>query len=209
MHCSMKGSEMGTLPIVENLRVRCSDGTVIKVEAVTTTADLMLGGDGTVDLHGEIVGGPNFVLHMSFQRFSDAWLNRFCDALAANPAFRQEIVDRDNGDTLVVPAAPARDDGRLTGLIRKGKKAKFKDYVGLRSGRDRFSSMRLPDLEGEAGERACTDLKARMGHVSEVDRPAEEAKVLRWFLRGMPLGMAVRKVDVDREVSVNAARSRR
>lgn len=200
---------MGTVPVTENLRVRCNDGTVVKLEAITTTDDLMLGGAGTVELYGEIVGGRNFALHLSFGKFSDAWLNRFCDALAANPAFREEVVDRVDGDTLVVPAAPARNDGRLTSLIKKGKKAKFSDYVGVRSGRDRFSSMRLADLEVEAGDRACADLKARMDHVGQSDRPAEEAKVLRWFLRGLPLGMAIRKVDVDREVSTNVARSRR
>lgn len=196
---------MGTLPFVENLIVRCADGGVVRIEALTTTDDLSDRDGGSVEVYGELSDGEAFALHVGLGKFSDSWLERFCDALAANPAFRAALPGLRDADGLVVPAAPARDGGGIGVLARKGKGARFKDYVGLRSGRDRYSAMRLPDLEAEAGEKASRDIEARTEGWPEAGRPAERAKALRWFLRGLPAGMAVRKVEVDREVSVNAS----
>jgi hypothetical protein len=194
---------MGTIPLVENLRLTCSDGSVVLVEAITTTGNMMMGEDGSAGVYVDVVDGFETGLSISLSRFSETWLARFCDALVANPGFRKSLVDVADADGLVIPAAPARDDGRLSGLIRKGTKARFKDYVGVRSGRDRYSAMKLGDLRSLAGERACADLDARMEHVEEAHRVSEGAKVLRWFLRGMPMAMAARKVEVDREVTAN------
>ncbi len=196
---------MGALPLVENMRIRCKDGTLVRLRVFTDTDNLAAGGDGYAGVHGEAGSGQAFAFHLSLSKFGDVWLNRFCDALAASAGFRDSLAAVEDGDGLVVPAAPARDEGRLAALVRKGKEARFKDYVGLRSGRDRFSAMRLPELEAQAGESACAEMDVRMANVPETDRLAERAKALRWFLRGMPVAMAVRKAEVDREVAANAA----
>lgn len=103
-----------------------------------------------------------------------------------------------------LPPAPTGADPAIRGdvarLVRMGAKAKFRDFAQLRSGRDRYSSMRLPDLEAAVSPAALACLVA----LDETTR----AKALRWVLRGLPADMAAHKVAVDAEVSANAAGGR-
>lgn len=102
-----------------------------------------------------------------------------------------------------LPAVPnvgvAKEIARL---VKLGKKAKFKDFAAVRSGRDRFSSMKYPDLV------ALCDAK-RLAPAMEVEDESVRASILRWHLRGLPIDMAVHKVKVDLEISANVRQKRR
>ncbi len=79
---------------------------------------------------------------------------------------------------------------------------KFRDFARLKSGRDRYSAMRLPLLREAVDEhQAVTEVFA--------DDTEAEAKCLRWFLRGLDAAKAIRKVKTDREITANVLRSHR
>ena len=73
------------------------------------------------------------------------------------------------------------------------------DFASAKSGRDAFSNMRLPKL-----------LDAVSSQIAEAARQAFPnddalvAKCLRWHLRGLDSGKAIRKVKTDLEVASNA-----
>ena len=79
-------------------------------------------------------------------------------------------------------------------LRSKGKKASFKEWLNLKSGRDEFSL-----LKGEALAAKVPDEVIRA--ITEALRPDENeefiAKVYRWYLRGLPPALALRKCRVD------------
>ncbi len=84
-------------------------------------------------------------------------------------------------------------------LIQLGAKARFKDYMRLKSGRDEFTSKRLPGLKKLVPE------EVQLRIAKEWDgNDTYLAKVYRWYLRGLPPDMAVHKVRVDAEVEANA-----
>ena len=195
---------MGTLPIEEDLTVFCLDGRTVTVSVNTTTGDLSEE-EGLAIVYGRYDDGRTFDLGVPLRVFGQRWFRRLCDAIAASPSFRDSLIDLNRIDeTFVVPAAPNRDLGAVAALLRLGDKAKFRDYAALRSGRDRFTSMRLPALEAEIDIAVVAEARRGMAEVPEEQRDADVARVLRWVLRGLPLAMAIRKVEVDREISTNA-----
>lgn len=73
----------------------------------------------------------------------------------------------------------------------------FKDFARLRSGRDDYSRM---SIEALISALALADMPATVAALEE----AEARKVLRWMCRGLPEGLALRKVAVDRELTERA-----
>ncbi len=87
-------------------------------------------------------------------------------------------------------------------LIQLGAKARFKDYMRLKSGRDEFTSKRLPGLKKLVPEEVRRAIAAKWD-----GNDTYLAKVYRWYLRGLPPDMAIHKVSVDAEVEANATGS--
>ena len=196
---------MGTIPF-DDVRVVCSDGVVIVIDSGTSCDDLGRD-DGTAWIGGTIGKETVFDLQVLLTVYSERWFRRFCDAIAANTEFRQSLSGiREISGDFVIPGAPSRD-GAIGGLAAKGGKARFRDFADLRSGRDRFSTVSLPQLEAAAGEEAVSAVRRLMAGVPDEDRGAELAKALRWVLRGLPAAMAVRKTEVDREISASVKQS--
>ena len=84
-------------------------------------------------------------------------------------------------------------------FVARGDKNKFKDYLSLKTqGRDEFSSMRLKELEEKMDEKSILEIK------KENFDDKQKAVAYRWMLRGLPLDMAIRKVNVDTEVAKNS-----
>lgn len=75
-------------------------------------------------------------------------------------------------------------------IVKLGAKAQFKDFAALRSGRDAFSSVKLPALLELLGAKARALLALNLDNELQV-------KVARWTMRGLPLDMALHKVKVD------------
>ena len=94
--------------------------------------------------------------------------------------------------------------------------ASFKEFKDLKvpGGRDQFSSLRLPNLIG-----ILDDSASLISQIEEIWRQQnilkddqdyndkELTKVLRWHLRGLSLGAAVKKVRVDNSVLNRHGRS--
>jgi hypothetical protein len=80
----------------------------------------------------------------------------------------------------------------------------FKDFKGLKSGRDEFSRMSSEQL---ADTIAWVD-KCSLTLEFQGDFQAE-ASCIRWMLRGLPMSKAIRKVRTDAEVAANAIAGRR
>jgi len=100
---------------------------------------------------------------------------------------------------------PPRLAERIAALNRAGR-ASFKECMGLQvGGRDDYSALHLPELAARAGA-ACVEVAeaAFAGEDAEMVKARETA--LRWMLRGLAAQLAIRKVQVDREVSANVRR---
>lgn len=203
---------MGTIVLDEHVPVRRPSGLWLYLSAWTTTSDLA-DPEGTVGIAGyagQTDETPVFSVQVPRAMFDDKWFRRFCDALAAHPDFLDRLCA---GGALTagfeIPAAPSRNrDRAVERLLKLGGQARFKDFAALRSGRDAYSGMRLEALTAALGA-AAVAVHERFGGIAEVERGAEAAKAMRWMLRGLTLELAVRKVEVDREVTTNASGKRR
>lgn len=78
-------------------------------------------------------------------------------------------------------------------------KLRFRDFQRLKSGRDCYSRMKYDSLVGTISE------LDRQQIAEQLPENENQAKVMRWMLRGLPLDKAVRKVKTDLEISANAA----
>jgi hypothetical protein len=201
---------MGTIPYGDDETIALPDGRRIRISSFTTTGDLSMGSDGTVWVEGKISDGSSFCLTMGIAEHSEGWMRRFGNALAHHADFADSLVG-DDAETrsMKVPAAPDRDGGAVGRLRKKGGKAKFGDFVALKSGRDEFSSMKLDALVEAVGAPEVEEIRATFAGLGSDQSTIETAKTIRWMLRGLPLKMALRKTEVDREVTLNKIGGRR
>lgn len=182
---------MSLVPVRKAVTVACRDGVSVTFEAWATPGELARGGD--CDLVGSFADGRRMLLSVPVAMATDTWLDRLCDAVAADPAYRDSLVGRrDAGRGFRVPPAPPRA-GPVARLLRKGGAVTDADLAGCRAGRDGWSAMALPALREAAGEGASALVDASMpgGGAADV------ASALRWLLRGMDPALASRKVAVD------------
>ncbi len=108
-------------------------------------------------------------------------------------------------DGLPVPKPPQRLKEKILELRSKGNKAGFKEWLNLKSGRDEFSLLRGETLAAKIPDEVRSAIQQAL-------RPDENdefvAKVYRWYLRGLPPALALKKCQVDAEVSANANKNR-
>jgi len=83
----------------------------------------------------------------------------------------------------------------ITNIIKLGNKAKFQDYLNLKSGHDEYSNKKIRQLEQlVTPENREKIIKNWQGNESYL------AKVYRWNLRGLPPEMAIKKVEIEAEM---------
>lgn len=80
---------------------------------------------------------------------------------------------------------------------------RFRDFVNLKSGRDSWSAMRLDTLRELVAIHDVHQIADEWPHDER-----EQARCLRWIVRGLPLDKAIRKVRTDAEVRDNAISAR-
>lgn len=111
-------------------------------------------------------------------------------------------------DTVADIAFPERLDEQdmlieenIKAFIKKGNKNKFKDYLKLKTkGRDKYSSMKLPELKSKM-------LPNHIKKVEDKNFPKnKQAVAYRWIMRGLPVDMAIRKIEVELEIAENVAK---
>jgi len=214
---------MGTIAWDETQAV--IEGVAWEMAAYTTTDDMSRQQeDGLVNVLARPVGSAEWThgCDVFLRLYSESFSRRFWRAFKSDSGFRdrcrydphtgQSLLDIETAGGQRLPRIPASADpgcdGAIARLIKRGpKKARFGDFARLRSGRDRFSSMRTADLEGTVGE-AVSLLDACIQARAQELPAAERDKALRWMARGLPADMALRKVLVDLEIS-SKARPRR
>jgi ribonuclease HI len=77
----------------------------------------------------------------------------------------------------------------------------FKDFAALRTGgSDAFSKLALATAQEQAGSAAMTRITQALSD------PKAQVTALRWALRGLGVGRAIRKVEVDAEIATRARR---
>lgn len=75
----------------------------------------------------------------------------------------------------------------------------FGDFAKLKSGRDSFSEMKLPQLQDAV---SVMDQRSIVEVFPQVE--SAQASCLRWMLRGLDCQRAIRKVQTDLEISEKA-----
>ena len=143
-------------------------------------------------------------LLLQFEEYHLNWIPRHknsrADAAAGSvlKAKLPQLVEIPDG----LPVPKPREDlkEKIQELRFKGNKASFKEWLNLKSGRDEFSLLKGEVLADRVPESVRSAILAAL-------RPDENdefiAKVYRWYLRGLPPALALKKCRVDAEVSAN------
>ncbi len=94
-------------------------------------------------------------------------------------------------------------EAKINRLNKQGPQAKFKAFLELKvpGNRDQFSGMRYEKLKQQLSPEVYAALDGAVGgDVTLV------TKAMRWYLRGLTPELAIRKIEVDAEVSANVSR---
>jgi hypothetical protein len=163
--------------------------------------------DSTVDISIESKD-KEYGLRVSAANQNDVWLKKFVRAFCDNKDFRDQFLVDKNGfivyenENNALPKLPTltaeSNNSEIYKLIKKGKKAAFRDFAALKSGRDQYSSVKIDDLTQKCGEQTTQQITKELTDISM------QLSAMRWNLRGLPVDMAIHKVKVDKEISKNA-----
>lgn len=141
-------------------------------------------------------------------RMLDDWSKGQLDAGAHYTGWQQALRASNLIPLPVTHRSPDRSP-EVRELIKRSLqgKARFQDFAKLRSGRDQFSRASVDDLLGSLN---LASVPRAISSLPDTD----VRKALRWMCRGLPEGLAMRKVAVDaalteraREKSKRAAES--
>jgi ribonuclease HI len=120
-------------------------------------------------------------------------------------AAANEVMDRNMGVTairkkaatlpVVEPSSALAD--QINRLIESGTQARFKEFINLKSGRDEFTALKFTVLKERLPIAVVESIDSAMPDTDQ----STLAKVYRWYLRGLPVDLAIQKVKIDREVS--------
>lgn len=134
------------------------------------------------------------------------WFDNFCYQFKSSEPFRSKVLaipDFSNHTEIKwVSQANSKinkDISRLVHKFNSKRGAKFKDFAQLKSGKDKFSSIYLPELIKMVDTEVFNKIDKVFFDVKH------KAVALRWLLRGLPLACAIRKVKTDIEIAENAA----
>lgn len=164
---------------------------------------------------GEIRVAVSMTQPLAAEAASDAFCRMLDDwskgQLASGPHYTgwQRALRASNLIPLPVPHRSPDRSPEMRELIKRSLqgKARFQDFAKLRSGRDQYSRASVDDLLG------LLNLASVPRAISSLP-DTDVRKALRWMCRGLPEGLAMRKVAVDaalteraREKSKRAAES--
>ncbi|MEW6496105.1 MAG: ribonuclease HI family protein [Cyanobacteriota bacterium] len=141
-----------------------------------------------------------------FENVDLIWIPRNQNS-AADQAVN-DCIDKNTGvsqlreKALDLPTVPASGKmaGQIQRLIKLGKGAKYKDYSNLKSGSDSFSKQRMSKLIEQVSDEVRDAIASAMFEYED----SVVAKAYRWYLRGLPVDMAIHKVKVDLEAGAHA-----
>lgn len=93
---------------------------------------------------------------------------------------------------------------KIKSLLQKGEKAEFKDFQYLKSGRDSWTNKKLTELLEVVPTQVLDAIDIIWNNCNDKNK----ASVLRWYMRGLPLKLAIRKVKVDLQITEKVKKAR-
>lgn len=145
-----------------------------------------------------------------FEEYSLKWIprakNSRADEAAGSILKSKQPPTIEIPDDLPVPKPREGLEIEIRELRLKGDKASFKQWLSLKSGRDEFSSLKGEDLLLRIPESVKSAIQNAL-RPDESDNEKFIATVYRWYLRGLPPRLALKKCRVEAEVSANVNRS--
>lgn len=201
---------MGYMPISESKKVS-PYGEKIKIDIWTYT-DEYSDPEGCVCISISVTDNKNNIMEYRFdfphKEYTEQWNDKFEDSFLYNKDYRKtfEVKDERTLEFDSAPSIPPLNDLQkkdksieLQKEIKKINKkgGKFKDFMKLKSGRDKYSGFRKNALLELVEEDVISNKEIKT--LEESDK----LKVYRWILRGLTTENAIRKVKTDLEVSSN------
>ena len=150
--------------------------------------------------HLKLLWEQAIALKQQFSICSIAWVPR-AQNVAADAVATQAIQEALGFqpvklEVTALPTCPPASglEAKIAELIQQGTGAAFKLFVGLKvpGSRDRFTAMSYVELQ----QRVATDVQVAIAEAIGADVKLQ-ARVMRWYLRGLPVPIAVCKVQVD------------
>ncbi len=129
------------------------------------------------------------------------------EALGLKPVSGAKLCERACAIATTLPVcSPAQElEAQIAQLKQQGSGAKFKVFLNLKvpGSRDKFTDMQHEALKQQLPVEVYAALDGAIGADVQL-----LSKAMRWYLRGLPVELAVRKVQVDAEVNANVSRKR-
>jgi hypothetical protein len=211
---------MGVIPLWDE--VVSINGSQWEIEADTTTSDLSMDDDGRMGIYAGLKTKNNqdstHVVHLSLKCENDAFQRKFINAFIASQDFRDKCLYTQNTGSILtqeadknggIPTIPLFENSKknesINRIIKLGTKAKFKDFLNLRSGRDTFSNQKEKELR-ENPNVDDTELDNILSKNQQKMEDADYVKTLRWMARGLPAKLALQKTYVDIDVAKKTKR---
>lgn len=144
-------------------------------------------------------------LSKSFKECSFNWIPRESNGKAdsaATKAIKSVIPESQIEMPANLPVNPPIEGlkKKINHLNQAGDGAKFKEWMQLKSGRDKFSSLRGDKLMEAVPEEVR---EAIAQSLTEEEKEELCSKALRWWLRGLRAEYAIKKARIDAEISRN------
>lgn len=150
----------------------------------------------------------DYSFSVPIMEYNESWYKKFENTFLYNKDYRQQF--KSNGEDIIsfedLPKIPTPNElqkkdksielrAKIDKINKKG--GKFKEFMNLRSGRDKYSSFKKDKILNLLDEEIFNNKE-----INELEEK-EQLKIYRWILRGLKVENAIKKVKVDLEVSNN------
>lgn len=137
-------------------------------------------------------------------KISQNHINAFIKKFLENPKYREDfLVDGNNFMDIISTTDDTGINKKCSEAIKrfykiKAKNRKFKDYANLKTyGMDKFSRFKLDKLTDLIDDKIVDYVKTVFSEEKDI------SSTLKWYLRGLQIDDAIRKVKTDLEIANN------
>jgi len=199
---------MSYLPILEEKKIS-PFGEKVKINFDTYSEDLNDDSGSIYCFINVFFEGKSIEYSFSIPNkgYSELWYEKFENAFLYNKDFREQFKSgNDSVDFEVTPKIPEPNElqkkdnsinlqNKINKINKKG--GKFKDFLSLKSGRDKYSSFKKEQIFNMLNDDVLNNQE-----IKDLEEK-EQLKVYRWILRGLNLENSIKKIKVDLEVGNN------
>lgn len=143
---------------------------------------------------------PIFSVEESEVKGMKFWFENFCTKFQESEFFRSQVGSFESGDSFKVISGVSKDNSNLSTeisnfLLIPKKSLKFKDFANLKSGRDKYTTMKGSELFNLIDNSDLEKIKELFTEEKYI------LSAIRWVLRGLTLDLAISKVKVDIDIA--------